>query len=75
MEKIDSSALTSAKLATLNLLREQDDCISFKENPSDKYDQANGNTSISMKPGSMGSQDLFLLFTADIIKKKVLFTR
>jgi hypothetical protein len=75
MHKIDFPTFTARKLATLDILREQDSCISFKENPSDKYDQARGNKSIDMNAGRIRSQDLFLLFTADIIKQKVLFTR
>ena len=73
MDKVDSLAGTEAKPA-LDMLREQDSCISFTEHPSDKYDHVRSKL-IDKNTGRIKSHELFLLFTADIIKQKVLFTR
>jgi hypothetical protein len=75
MKKIHSSTIMAQKPANLDLLRKQDGCTLFTENPSDKYNESQETQTVEAAGGRIKSQDLFLLFTADIITKKVLFTR
>ena len=74
MRKINSAEYVVDKLAELSLLRKQDGFCAFKESPSDKYDPLFENEDPD-KAGRMSAMQLFSLFTADIINKKVVFIR
>ena len=75
MKKINPSNYITAKFRRLSLLRIQDGFVSFTEDHSDKYDQLKGEVTSDKSNSRINAFELFSLFTADIIKEKVLFIR
>ena len=81
MQKINPANFISTKIKKISSLRIQDGFLAFDEQPSDKYDQKEVDiinaTQITVTENSprINATDLFSLFTANIIKEKVLFCR
>ena len=75
MQKINSSHFITKKLKQLPLLRIQDGFFAFTEMPSDKYDQLKDEVSRDITNNRINALELFSIFTADIIKEKVVFIR
>ena len=72
MHKIDTiNIITSIEQVTLSRL--QDGLLPFVEKPSDQYDEKD--VSCNSINNRIKAQDLFSLFTADIINEQVLFIR
>jgi hypothetical protein len=73
MREINQANLIVSKSERLFLLRVQDEILPFTEKPSDTHtlpeEEVNADNT-RVKPF-----ELFSLFTADIIKKKVVYTR
>ena len=75
MDKISEKEVAASKVNRLSVLRITDEFKSFTEKPSDKYDPINTDATGNKKNSPINGFELFSLFTADIIKQNVLFSR
>lgn len=73
MEKPDHSNFILADLTPLFITRPQNGFMPFIEKPSDKYDVVKGGCVPEKINSRINAVELFSLFTADIIKKEVVF--
>lgn len=70
MAKPNSRSIVTISTTNFSFLRIQDGILPFFEKPSDEFDKG-----AEICEERMNAINLFSLFTADIIKEKVLFTR
>jgi len=72
MDKITGTNFTIDSGKLKSAIKMQEGFLPFTEGPSDKY---NFIADVISETTRMSAFDLFSLFTADIIKKKVIFVR
>lgn len=75
MEKISELDFVAPKAKPLSILRIKHEFKSFCEKPSDRYGPINTDYICDKENSTMNGFELFSLFTADIIKENVLFSR
>lgn len=69
MRRKPSTAATTVKVARFLKQLKLNGILPYKERPSTEHDEDH------KKKGNLGANDLFSIFTADIIKEDVMFTR
>ena len=75
MDKINPTNFVLSKLQLSSALKIQEGFLAFEEKPSDKYKLPNEEAVPEQSNSRINAFELFSLFTADIIKKNVLFIR
>ena len=75
MDKINPTNFVLSKLQISSALKMQEGFLAFAEKPSDKYKLLKEEAVPEPSNIRINAFELFSLFTADIIKKNVLFIR
>ena len=75
MDKINPTNFVLSKLQIGSALKIQEGFLAFAEKPSDKFKLLKEEAVPEQSNSRINAFELFSLFTADIIKKNVLFTR
>jgi hypothetical protein len=75
MDKINPTNFVLSKLQIGSALKIQEGFLAFAEKPSDKYKLLKEEAVPEQSNSRINAFELFSLFTADIIKKNVLFIR
>lgn len=70
MAKLNARSIVKISTTNFSFLRIQDGILPFFEKPSDEFEK-----STEICEERMNAINLFSLFTANIIKEKVIFTR
>ena len=75
MREINQLNFIISKSGQISLLKVQDGILPFAEKPSDKHEMAPEEFASDKANRRLKPFELFSLFTADIIKKKVIYIR
>ena len=75
MKKNKHSHFIITKARKMTITRIQEGITVFTERPSDEHELQTDEKKDSVSNPRINAVDLFSLFTADIIKKEVIFTR